>query len=153
MQTYTKLHIMLIIMCQNSHSEEKKHRMCSRTHAMEKNVEIVFDIFFRTIRSVQLVSLWANTEVISFEKRANSVTNDTHTQRVVTIMWPGFAVKTNNQKTELLIFVHSQFVCIYFYFECFFPPPSTICNGVCLICVFFRREFENKRKQLRRLIM
>lgn len=79
MQTYTKLHIMLIIMCQNSHSEEKKHRMCSRTHAMEKNVEIVFDIFFRTIRSVQLVSLWANTEVISFEKRANSVTNDTHT--------------------------------------------------------------------------
>lgn len=77
----------------------------------------------------------------------------THTQRVVTIMWPGFAVKTNNQKTELLIFVHSQFVCIYFYFECFFPPPSTICNGVCLICDFFRREFENKRKQLRRLIM
>lgn len=69
------------------------------------------------------------------------------TLHIVTIRWPGFAVKTRRKNAKLLIFVYSQFICI----PCYFLFPVRYLQWHLFDISF--RGYENKRKQLKRLIM
>lgn len=120
MQTHIKLHIMLIIMCQNRHSEEVegKNVGCSveRMQTAKKCRNFCFGFFFALFGRC---NSWAGEKkrIFILQRKKSQFSVKWHTMCVVTIMWPGFSVsKTKNQIVDFHLYqIYAKCLNIIFF--------------------------------------